>query len=385
MDPGFYADMSMATYFSDLTIDLAEGITPPDVPSLNSTLAKLMVETCPARVRFEHPRLNPPLPGPDGRHLVKKANKAMTLGSVAHAVLLGHGKDYEVLPFERRNAKGAKAAIGAVDPDKLVILEHEYLNACGMVDAARKQLAEIDRYAFDSEYGYRELCIYARDASGAMTRALVDWYGDRHPQGVQCWDYKTTEGCANPDTIHWHMNRQGWAVQAAFQARIIETLKPELRGKVRFRFFVQEMEAPFLGSVIEPDPGAMVLAHKAVAVAIGLWQRCLTADMWPGYPSDVRPIPAIASMEGSWMERELSNWAYQEILKSDPFLNAPGVSARTPPEGDGGVFGLDAPAEAAGAPKKRKGRPPMTEEERAQRAAERLGEGTRQAMRKLDL
>lgn len=379
MEPGFYADMSMRCYFSDLTEDLAEGIMPPDVPSLNSTLAKLMIESCPARVYFEHPRLSPPWPG-------RKTSKAMTLGSVAHAILLGHGKDYQVLPFERRNSKGAKAAIGAVDPDKLVILEHEYLNACSMVDSARTALADIDRHAFDSEYGYRELCLYARDASGAMTRALVDWYGDRHPAGVQCWDYKTTEGSANPDTLHWHMNRQGWAMQAAFQERILSMLKPELRGKLRFRFFVQEMEPPWLASVIEPDPGAMLLAHKAVAVAIGLWQRCLSADMWPGYSTDVRLLPAIASMEGSWLERELSNVIYQEILKADPFLNAPVVKAHQMHHtlADGGVFGIDGPADAAGAPKKRKGRPPLTEEERAQRAAERAGEASR-PMRKVEL
>lgn len=289
MGPGFYANMSTRLYLSDMTQDLEslpDGIAAPDTPSLNGTLAKVMIDACAAKVAHQHPRLNPPWPG-------IKATKAMTLGSVAHTLLLGRGKEFTVLPFPARNAKGAKAAIAEVDPDKLIILAHEHQAACGMVTAAHKALLEIDRHAFDSEYGYTEMCLYAHDPSGAWTRALVDWYGDRHPSGVQCWDYKTIEGSANPDTLHWHVNRQGFAIQAAFQERILAVLKPDLRGKVRFRFLVQEQEPPHLCSVVEPDPGAMLLAHKACAVAIGMWQRCLTTNTWPGYPSSVRLVPAI--------------------------------------------------------------------------------------------
>lgn len=359
MEPGFYADMSTECYLSDMLRGLPEGMNPPDLPSLNSTLAKVILDACPARARYEHPRLNPQLD-------TTKTSRAMEIGNVSHAILLGRGKSFEVLEYDSRRTKAAKAAtMAATDAGKISILAPDYQHACAMATAARDQLREIDRYAFDSEYGYAEFLIYARDPVGAMTRALVDWYGDRHPNGVTCWDYKTTEGSANPETLRWHVNRQGWAVQAAFQERIIETLKGQLAGKVAFRFLVQEQQPPYLASAVELEPGLMLLARKHVAIAIGLWQRCWTTDQWPGYPTELRKIAAVPSMEGSWLEREY-NPEFAAILASDPYLNIP----TTP----GGVLPIDGPvAEWASPerPKRRPGRPRKTDEERAQRALQR--------------
>lgn len=375
MDPGFYADLNTQDYLDD-KLD--------DSPSLNCTIAKFLVDACPARARHEHPRLG--TNGLDCNGLidvaaVNRSTRAMDRGSVAHTMLLGRGKEFDVIPYDSRRSKAAKLACTAAEAEgKVAIVADEYQRAAAMVTAAREQLAAIDRYAFDGDYGYPELCVFARDPVGPSTRALIDWYGDRHPDGLTLWDYKTTEGSANPDTLRWHATRQGWALQAAFQQRILYWLRPQIRP--RFKFLVQETAAPFLCSVVEPDPAAMLLAHKAVAAAIGLWQRCMVTGVWPGYPTDTRPIGVTAGTEAAWLEREYDP-ALAAIIAADPFLNIPTSSGRElPPD-----VPPDAPAEAQDAPKRRGGRPRLTPEERARRAALRDGEVSPppSAPRKLDL
>jgi hypothetical protein len=138
--------------------------------------------------------------------------------------------------------------------------------------------------------------------------------------GVTCWDYKTTSGSANPAVLGPRFDQLGWAFQAAFQERIICTLKPDLLGRIRFRFFVQENEPPYLASVCEPSGAAMTLAHKMVAAAIAIWNQCLSTGQWSGYPTRSVPINLPAFAEDSWLRRELDDEMVQ-LAADDPFLS----------------------------------------------------------------
>lgn len=363
--PGFFAEVPTQHYHDDT---LCEGVT------LNQTVGKEIVDSCPAKARFKHPRLNPEANSAD-------TTRAMDRGSVAHTLLLGRGKAFDVIPFDSRRSKDAKTAVAAAEAGgRIAITVDEYQRAAAMVTEARAQLVTIDRYAFDSDYGYSELCILAQDPVGPMTRALVDWYGDRHPDGLTLWDYKTLEGSANPLTLRWHMTRQGWAFQAAWQARILHWLKPELQP--RFRFLAQETSPPFLCSVVEPDPGAMVIAHKMVAAAIGIWQRCMETGIWPGYPTESRAIGVTPGTEAAWVEREYDP-TLAGIMDADPFLSNPVTRDSTT------IGLLDRPAEPQERPRNKGGRPRLTDEQRAQRAAQRAGGASQPqpapTARKLDL
>src|SRR5687767_12481495 len=75
---GLHYNISPETYFSD----------PAETPSLSASIAHTLVSKSPIHAWMQHPRLG-------GRG--KKPTRAMDLGSVVHALLLGAGKEYCVI------------------------------------------------------------------------------------------------------------------------------------------------------------------------------------------------------------------------------------------------------------------------------------------------
>jgi hypothetical protein len=288
---------------------------PCPAPSLSQSVAKKLLEQCPRAAWHAHPQLN------DG--FVADADTKFDRGTVAHALLLGKGREFRIIEATDYRSQKAQTLRDAYREAGLtpILMEH-YATANEMAKAARDQLDhEIDEghYAFRNEYGQIEICAVAMDKRGVWTRALIDFYGSNVPNGIVCWDYKTTSGSANPLALRFRFNDLGWAFQAAFQERIICTLKPELAGKIRFKFFVQENEKPFLCSVVDPAPDAMILAHKQAAAAIAIWHHCLASNKWPAYPSRSVPIGALPNVEAAWLARELDD-ELVALAANDPYL-----------------------------------------------------------------
>jgi hypothetical protein len=190
-----------------------------------------------------------------------------------------------------------------------------------MVRAARAMLATSGegQYAFDSKYGHCELCAINRDVAGVWTRGMIDFYGSRMPVGVQVWDYKTTSGNANPAQQAAHM--ESWSLQAAMYERIVCQLKPELAGRIKFRFLVQETEEPYLCSIVEPSAQAMMVGHKRVAAAIAIFNDCLTKDRWDSYSNKPVEVSVRSWAEQSWIARELTDDKIK-LAANDPWLAA---------------------------------------------------------------
>ncbi len=302
-EPGFY-EIDAADYHAD----------PAPEPSLSQSIGKILLEHCPRAAWWAHSRLNP--------QFTPQEDIKFDRGNVAHALLLGKGREFRIVDGADYRSKAAQIQRDVFRSAGFIpILAGQHEVMVQMVAAARKQLASIDegQFAFTPEWGEVEICVMARDPADCWTRALIDFYGSKMLSGVTCWDYKTTSGTANPSMLMTTFNRLGWAFQAAFQERIICLLKPELAGKLRFRFFVQETEEPYLASVCEPSGAAMTLAHKMVAAAIGIWKRCLDTGQWPGYPAHSVPIGVPASAEASWLARELEDELVR-LAADDPFL-----------------------------------------------------------------
>jgi hypothetical protein len=110
-----------------------------------------------------------------------------------------------------------------------------------------------------------------------------------------------------------------WALQAAMYERIVSQLRPNLAGRLAFRFLVQENEPPHVCSVVAPSAAAMLIAHKRVAAAIHIWKRCLATDKWPAYPTRPVDVSMPAWMESVWLAREVTDEAFHEL--NDPYLN----------------------------------------------------------------
>src|SRR4051812_46738879 len=90
--PGIYLDVAANDYHAD----------PCPAPSLTQSVAKILLAKSPLHAWHAHPRLNP-----DYQH---NDDTKFDVGNIAHKMLLGRGKQIEVLEFDDWRTKAAKEA-----------------------------------------------------------------------------------------------------------------------------------------------------------------------------------------------------------------------------------------------------------------------------------
>jgi hypothetical protein len=301
-EPGFWV-IDEADYHSDPALE----------PSLSNSIGQVLLERCPRAAWWQHPRLNP--------NFVSAEDTRMDRGTVSHTLLLGRGASFSVIEADDYRTKAAQMERDALRAaGRVPILHKHHEAASAMAIEARRQLKDIEggAHAFNPEFGDIELCGLSHDPVGCWTRTLIDFYGSKVPDFVTCWDYKTTAGSANPSDLNGKMDDH-FAFQAAFQERIIVTLKPALAGRIKWKFLVQENEPPYLCSVVEPNSAARTIAHKQVAAAITIWKSCLDRSVWPGYSRSAVAIGGAPWKESAWLTRELNDEMVQ-LAANDPFL-----------------------------------------------------------------
>jgi hypothetical protein len=90
--PGIYRGVSSADYFAD----------PCPTPSLTQSLIKILIERSPEHAWTASPRLNPQFEYDD--------DTKFDIGNVAHRLVLGRGKEIEVVDFPDWRKKEAQEA-----------------------------------------------------------------------------------------------------------------------------------------------------------------------------------------------------------------------------------------------------------------------------------
>ncbi len=157
--PGIYPGVSAADYFSD----------PAPTPSLTQSLVKILIERSPQHAWVAHPRLNPQFEYDD--------DTKFDLGNIAHRLILGRGKEVEVVQFaDWRKKEAQEARETAADQGKIAVLQHQFEQASDMATAARRQLdRHEDKDAFTN--GQAEVMI-AWEENGIWFRSLIDWLHD---------------------------------------------------------------------------------------------------------------------------------------------------------------------------------------------------------------
>jgi hypothetical protein len=196
--PGIYLDVAANDYHAD----------PCPAPSLTQSVAKILLAKSPLHAWHAHPRLNP-----DYQH---NDDTKFDVGNIAHKMLLGRGKQIEVLDFDDWRTKAAKEAREkAAGVGKLAVLGKHAARADRMAIAAREQLelrglGHLFGAAGDSEV------VVAWQEGKIWLRQMVDWLSaDR----VIFADYKTTDESAAPDALARKMVNDGWHIQAAMGDR----------------------------------------------------------------------------------------------------------------------------------------------------------------------
>lgn len=284
--PGIYFEFPSEAYFAD----------PCPKPSLNQSLAKVLLEQSPLHARYAHPRLSPVAK----EEREEKYDKDRAIGNAAHALLLGRGKDVDPLPFEDFKTKAAQVARReslAVGYEP--ILSKHYEAARELAGSIRRQLdAHQCRDAFTDG---RSEVVLAWEEGGIWFRTMIDWLST---DLRVCDDLKTTGGSAAPQAVPWSMADWGWDIQAAMWERGLNILDPENAGRRRYRFINVENYPPYALTVNDMSESVLTLGRRRLQLAVEIWKRCIERDEWPGYPL-VTQYPAFpGSRESQFEERE---------------------------------------------------------------------------------
>jgi len=99
------------------------------------------------------------------------------------------------------------------------------------------------------------------------------------------FDLKTTTD-ASTKTFEKKIFDAGYHIQNAFYRRGVETILPELQGRVRFVYLVIESEPPYALNIIELSGMGEALAELDANNAIEKWAECMKTGKWPGYLLD---------------------------------------------------------------------------------------------------
>jgi len=281
-DPGIYSWMTEEQYHAD----------PCRVPSLSSSIAKVMLAQSPRHAWFNHPRLNPTF---------KRKNKAaFDLGSAAHALMLGSSEKFVRVQADSWRTKDAKAERDdAYASDLIPLLEKDWQSVEAMVAAGRQQLA-MHKDASEIFSGGKAEQVLIWEENGVWCRAMLDWL--KHKPTNMYGEYKTSAQSAHPELFCRTFYNLGYDVQLAFYSRGIKAVMG-IENPI-FEVVAQETTPPYALSVVSIAPPALEFANKKVEEAIKQWRWCMANGSWPGYPNRTAYLEPPIWEEKAWLEKE---------------------------------------------------------------------------------
>jgi hypothetical protein len=285
--PGIYPDISAADYHND----------PCPAPSFSQSLGKILLENSALHAWYAHPRLNPDWQPQDPTKF--------DLGNIAHKLLLGRGKDIEILPAEFtdwRTDKAKKIRAEALQQGRHAVLGKHSALADRMVAAAREQLALMPPPAcnlFGPLSGQGEVCVVWKEGD-IWLRQLIDWLsGD----GVIFADYKTTDMSVAPHALGRKMQNDNWPLQAAMAERGLTAVDEILERK--YFFVAQETWPPYALTVAELTEGHLERGRVQLEYAINTWRACMKRNVFPGYPRAIIVPDYPGWADAEWEDRRM--------------------------------------------------------------------------------
>lgn len=267
MKPGVYQGVPMAEYLA--------------MPAVSAGLLHTLDTECP-RAAWHASWLNPQRDRGD-------STKGQDAGSVAHAILL-EGSEACVRSIDAPDwrTKAAKEERDAArEAGKIPLLAHQLPVIRSMVAACCEYLDSLKAtepaiYSMFQGDGESEVTLVWEDAiDGVPCRARPDRISKDRRVIV---DYKTVARTAEPNGFGRMVGSMGYDMSVAHYRRGVLTLCNVLPTYV---FLVQEVEPPYLCSLVSLEPAYVDFAQRRAMQALERWASCARANDWSGYPPRV--------------------------------------------------------------------------------------------------
>lgn len=262
---------------------------PCESPSLSASMAHTLVTRSAAHAYALHPQLG-------GERATE--SKWMRLGSARHDYLLTGGKNLELIPFaDWRTLVAKEARDVATEEGRIPVNSTEMERIDEGTARASALLRPIGTKLLT------EQTIIWRD-EGVLCRSRLDAIVD----GCTIIDVKTkTPRAASPDGF----SRANWALGGDIQVHAyvsaLERLRPELAGRIQFRWLIVETEPPYCAYFAEPDGEVLHYGEMRWVRARELWRQCLASREWPSYGDGEMPrisVPGWVAAQYTYEEPE---------------------------------------------------------------------------------
>ena len=258
---GIYRGVSEAVYHAD----------PAPLPSLSHSIIRLLLGQTPRHAWFAHPRLN-------SMRENQKSTQEQEEGTILHTLVLGRGAKIVELDYDNWKLKEAqRLRAEAREAGAVPVLAWRSAELERVASSVREQLASHRDAAGALDEGDPEVAMIWREGR-TWCRGLVDWL--RPDPSDFLYDLKFVSRSASPDVWERTMVND-YATQEAFYLRGSRKLGLKPRG---MRFIVCETAPPYGMCVYTSAPSLLAAAEADIDEALALWDKCLSTDIWPGYP-----------------------------------------------------------------------------------------------------
>lgn len=259
-----------AEYFKD----------PALTPSLSASIAHLLVSASPLHAWTDHPRLG---------GVKREATKSMSTGDLFHALLLGAGKELEILDFDSYKTKAAQEARQAAeDAGKIPVLVEVHAEASSGCRIIANRLADL---GIELDPKRSELGMFwvdhTTDGEPVQCRGLVDSWSPPVEYDLKSCKRATKEAISSSIAEH------GYALQRAAYRRGLEANAPRSKGRIEQRLLFFETAPPYDVVPVRLSALFAELGETLWQRAVDTWAACLRADSWPGVLGDESELEVI--------------------------------------------------------------------------------------------
>lgn len=276
---GIYYDLPRRAYHED----------PCGVPSLSHSIAMLMLDRSPAYAWAHHPR---------GGGQIRESSANMDEGTLLDSLLLGGDQQVIESPYNDYRKTEARAWRDEQIEAGLLPVKRVELNRVHIAAEQIKASFRLLGVNLDDPSGRNQVTVVWDDALVRCRARLDRLIIDERRGSARILDLKKT-ACAAGEAVAKSCVTWGYDVQWAAYTSAIETVRPDLAGRVEMEFLFAETEPPYQVR-LAPLAGSMrELGRHRWRRALRIWRECLAANRWPGY--DSRPLEApqhaLAQME----------------------------------------------------------------------------------------